>query len=175
MSVHPRFSLLVIFIFTTTLNTLSQDKKSLSVTDIMKFRQVQSAAISNDGKWVVHTAAPDRGDPEVLIYSTDGKSSYTMARGKKPLFSNDGQWVAAVHVVPAGELLKSKPKSEDNKEPKSGLILANTSTGDQHIYDTVQSFNFSNDSRWLVYQNYKEKDEDQIEKRRSDKKTSGPI
>ncbi len=125
MSVHPRFSLLAIFIFTITLNAYSQDEKS----------------------------------------------GITLARGKKPIFSNDGLWIAAVHSVPAGELLKSTPKPDNNKEPKSGLILANTSTGDQHIYDTVQSFSFSNDSHWLLYQKYK--DEDQSEKRDLTKKHWG--
>ncbi len=61
-----RFLLLSAVAFAIVVPVSSQDKKALTVTDLMKFRQVESPSISNDGKWVVHTAKPDRGDPDVL-------------------------------------------------------------------------------------------------------------
>ena len=142
--------LITALLFTVVLISLSQDKKALSVTDMMKFRQVQSPTISNDGKWVVHAAVPDRGDPEVLVYSTEGKAKYTIHRGEKPVISNDGQWISAVHAVPAEERLKSasatKSKSDEGEGPKAGLILLNTSTGKQVSFENIKSSEFSNDS-----------------------------
>jgi dipeptidyl aminopeptidase/acylaminoacyl peptidase len=147
--------LITVLLFTAVLISLSQDKKALSVTDMMKFRQVQSPTISNDGNWVVHAAVPDRGNPEVLVYSTDGKAKFTIHRGEKPVISNDGQWISVVHAVPAKERLKSasatESKSDEGEGPKAGLILLNTSTGEQVSFENIKSSEFSNDSKWLFY------------------------
>ena len=168
-----RFTLISLVLLTPILNSSAQDKKALDVADMMKFRQVQSPSISNDGKWVVHTAAPDRGDPEVLVYSTDGKKSYAIPRGKNPVFSNNGQWVASVYAVPAEEQAKSKPSGENG--PKAGLILLNTTTGDQSIFENVNTFQFSNDNNWLVYHHFEEKKEENKKenKKKSNKKNTG--
>lgn len=115
---------------------------------MMKFEQLNSPSISRDGNWVVHTAQPDRGDPRVLVYSTDGDHQYEMAGGKDPVISNDGQWVAAIKAVPAREALVSDNQKE--KGPKTGMLLLNTSTGEQQAYDNVKSFTFSNNSHWLI-------------------------
>ena len=77
----------------------------MELTDIMKFQQLRSPSISQDGKWVVHAAVPDRGDARVLVYSSDGKVQYSLEGAKDPVISNDGRWVAAIKAVPASELL----------------------------------------------------------------------
>jgi len=143
-----------------TLQAHPQEKKALGVHDLMKFRQIVSPAISNNGLWVVHTAKPDRGDPGVMVYSTRDKKVYTMDLAEKPALSNDGLWVAAVKTIPVSELEKS-----DKKETaRTGMILLNTETGEQDTFDSVSTFQFSNDSRWLLYQEAsfqkKEKSED---------------
>ncbi len=138
----------------------AQGKKALGLTDLMKFRHIQSPSISNDGKWVAHTSKPDRGDPEVLVYSTNGKKTFVIPRGEKPVLSNDGKWVAAVQAVPVEVQLRPEP-ARDEKKPEAGMVLLNTSTGEQTVYGNVQSFRFSNDSRWLLYRNtIKEPEED---------------
>ncbi|MCK4746470.1 MAG: hypothetical protein KAT15_05520, partial [Bacteroidales bacterium] len=158
MKQYIRIFLSALLVLAAILTTYAQDKKALEVTDIMKFRQLRSVSISGDGNWVVHTAKPDRGDPEVLVYSTDGKKEYSIPRGEKPVLSPDGKWVAAVNSGPAEDLLKSKP-AKDDPGPKAGLILLNTSTGEQTVYGKVQSFQFSNDSKWLLFLNFREEEE----------------
>ncbi len=163
MKSFPRI-LSTLLLISVVLSVHSQDKKPLELTDIMKFRQVRSPSISNDGNWVVHTAQPDRGDPEVLVYSADGKKKFTISRGEKPVISYGGKWVAAVHTVPAEELLKAKPAKGDG--PKAGLVLLNTSTGEQTVYDRVKSFSFSNDGKWLLYQNFAEEEPEEKNKKK---------
>ena len=147
----------------------SQGSKSLTVEDIMKFRHVKSPSISNDGNWVVHTAKPDRGDPEVLVYSTNGKKQFIIPRGEKPVISNDGKWVAAVHAIQAEDLLKIKKAKGGG--PKVGLALLNTLTGEQSFYKRVQSFAFSNDSKWLAYLDLKPEEDSKDHKDDVDKKS----
>ncbi len=59
----------------------AQDKKALDLTDLMKFKQIQSPSISDDGKWVSFASVPDRGDPEVVVYSATGKEKYLIPQG----------------------------------------------------------------------------------------------
>jgi dipeptidyl aminopeptidase/acylaminoacyl peptidase len=136
----------------------AQERRPMGVTDIMKFQQVRTPSISQDGKWIALTAQPDRGDPRVLVYSTDGTSHYEIAGSKDPVISNDGNWVAAIRAVPADELLQSG--KEKDKGSKTGMVLLHTPSGQQRTYENVKSFTFSNDSNWLIFQQNGKKQED---------------
>ena len=144
----------------TTLN--AQGQKALELTDLMKFKQIQSPSISEDGTWVTFAAVPDRGDPEVVVYSANGKGKYLIPQGKSPVISSNGKWVAAVHAVPAEKLLKAKPGKAGDL--KSGMVLLNTSTGDQTLYENIKSFTFSNDGAWLISLSSKETEVSKKEK-----------
>jgi dipeptidyl aminopeptidase/acylaminoacyl peptidase len=126
----------------------AQEKRAMDVVDIMKFEQLSSPSISKDGRWVAHAAVPDRGDPRVLVYSTNGNAQYELAGARSPVISGNGKWVAAVLAVPASELLVSD-KGKDGG-PKTGLILLNTQSGVQTRVDSIQSFTFSNDGNLLA-------------------------
>jgi hypothetical protein len=129
----------------------AQEKKALSLTDLMKFRQVESPVISRDGKWVAHTARPDRGEPEAYVYSTDGAKTYSILLGEKPVISGDGKWVAAREAVSPEVLFKSTLGKDEENGPKPGMVLLNTATGAQEVRDNIASFTFSEDSRFLLY------------------------
>ncbi len=134
-------------ILTASTPSRAQAKKALTLDDMMKFRQIQSPAISPSGEWVILTTRPDRGDPEVEVYSGKKESIYSLHRAEKPIISNNGEWLAAVHTVAVEETLKSKKENT----PKAGMWLLSTSSGEKESMDSVQSFLFSNDSKYLVY------------------------
>ncbi len=157
MKVLSGRSLLALTLCLVTLNLYAQEKRAMELSDIMKFQQLKSPSISQDGLWVALAAVPDRGDPSVLIYSSDGKIQYELAGGDTPVISNDGQWVAAVKAVPASELLISD--KEKNKGSKTGMLLLNTSSGVTQEFENIKSFTFSNNSKWLVFQHHGQKAE----------------
>ena len=126
----------------------------MELTDIMKFEQLRSPSVSEDGQWVVSAAVPDRGDPRVLVYSTDGKIQYELAGGNDPVISGDGRWVAAKKTVPASELLVSDRSKDPG--PKTGMLLLNTSTGEKHAFENIKSFTFSNNSLWLIFHQHEQ-------------------
>lgn len=148
-------SIIAFVLLLSFLGVSAQEKRAMEVADIMKFEQIASPVISRDGQWVVHAAVPDRGDPRVLVYSTDGKEQLEIAGAKSPVISGNGEWVAAEKAVPASEQLLSK--QDKDKGSKTGLILLNTSNGEQNIYENISSFSFSNDSRWLVSHHHTDK------------------
>jgi len=152
----PGRSLFALFLLLSCSALSAQEKRAMTVADIMKFEPIKSQSISQDGHWVVHDAVPDRGDPRTMVYSTDGEKIYEMAGAKSPVISGNGAWVAAQLSVPASELLVSNRGKDEG--PKTGLILLNTSSGKQSTYADVRSFSFSNDSKWLATLKHDEKE-----------------
>ena len=94
MNLKRSFLLIGLIVMLPLATLTAQDKKALELSDLMKFKQIQSPSISEDGKWVTFAAVPDRGDPEVVVYSANGKEKYLIPQGKSPLISSNGLWVA---------------------------------------------------------------------------------
>ncbi|MBN2414604.1 S9 family peptidase [bacterium] len=123
---------------------VAQDKP-LTLEDIMQFREIQDAAISRDGRWVVYTAQPDRGDGEAVVCSTGDRPGRVIPRGDDPVLSDDGRWVAAALRPEAA----AGKKKDDAAKP--GLVLLSTDTGDTTCFRRVKQYAFSADSRWLAF------------------------
>lgn len=124
----------------------------MTFEDIMRFKNIQSPQISNDGKWLVYTIKYDRGDGEVVIQGVDTNLKYNVPRGNRPVISKNSQWVAMT-VLP-------KEIDKENKEKNktsNGLAVVNLQNGKITNIEDVKSFSFSNDSKWLFYtQNFKD-------------------
>ena len=56
-------------------------KKALTQTDWDRWRSIQSATLSNDGKWIAYTLAPQVGDGEFVVRSTTGPTEYRVPVG----------------------------------------------------------------------------------------------
>ena len=50
---------------------LEAGDRPLTFEDLMKFRQIQNASISENGAWVAYALVPDRGDGEAVVQSSD--------------------------------------------------------------------------------------------------------
>jgi len=125
---------------------VAQDR-AVHLEDIMKFRHIRSEKISHDGNWVAYAAVPDRGDPDVYITRSDGKRTAHLVKANNPVFSNDARWVAMTDPVPALE--KERAGKDLSRLPKPGMVLYNTTSGEEVRMDSVSRFSFSNDSRYL--------------------------
>ena len=133
--------------------------KVLTFKDLMQFRQIEGAVISQDGAWIAYAAVPDRGDGEVVIRATGADIEYRIERGANPVISNDGRWAAA-EITPTleerEEATKNKgKKTSDDEKPKTGLSLVDLANGEETRIDEVDSFAFSDDGRWLAYKRFK--------------------
>jgi dipeptidyl aminopeptidase/acylaminoacyl peptidase len=56
-------------------------KKALTQADWDKWRSIQGATLSNDGRWVAYTLAPQVGDGEFVVRSTTGATEYRVPVG----------------------------------------------------------------------------------------------
>ena len=130
----------------------AQTRARVTLTDLMQVRQVQDASISADGRWIAFTAAPDRGDPEVVLREVDGDDRRTMALSSDPVFSADGRWVAA-RVVPS---LAARETADNPGRLRNGARWMRLDGGDVESADEIRAFAFSPDGRWLALHRYAE-------------------
>src|SRR5688572_2069572 len=56
-------------------------KKALTQADWDRWRSIQGATLSNDGKWVAYTLSPQVGDGEFVVRSTTGSAEYRVPVG----------------------------------------------------------------------------------------------
>jgi len=140
----------VVLSFSGFIPALAKQKKALTFQDVMKFREIRDPAISQDGRWIVYSSYPDRGDGQVKVLSADGRKKFTMERGEKPVISRNGRWIATVVLPSSVELEKSRKKKEKEK-PKEAMALLNTESGEMIQFEKVARFEFSEDSKWLAF------------------------
>jgi len=160
------FSLFVFIISFLGLFQLGVAQNSqLTFEDIMKWEDISSPTISDNGQWLAYSVWPDRGDGEVRVRDADDETMHTIALGDNPEITKDGTWVGAKLTPPLAEQIKAK-----KNKPKPGFALLNTSTGSTVKKDSVQSFSFSNDGQWLIVHHHQSKE---IEDKKSKNKHLG--
>ncbi len=61
--------------------TAFAQKKVLTQADWDRWRSIQGAALSNDGKWAAYTLSPQVGDGEFVVHATSGNTEYRVPVG----------------------------------------------------------------------------------------------
>jgi hypothetical protein len=60
---------------------LLAQKKALTQADWDRWRSINGAALSNDGKWAAYTLTPQVGDGEFVVRATSGSTEYRVPMG----------------------------------------------------------------------------------------------
>lgn len=130
-------------------------KQPLTFEDVMRFRDIHDPVISAQGDWIAYELRPDRGDGQARFRSlTDGRV-WTVDRGSRPALAKDSRWGAARIEPPQAEAEKKKGPDA----PQPGMALLDLAGGEAITVDRVQRFEFSDDSQWLAYQLFEEKED----------------
>lgn len=137
----------------------------LTFEDVMKFEDLTTPKISNQGNWLIYGVWPDRGDGQVVAQSADGAQEFQIELGTNPIISSNERWVASRREVPLAVQLK-----EGKKAPKPGMSLLSLADGSVTQFDSVSAFQFSNNGEWLVYKRLQSKE---VEDLKSDHKNLG--
>jgi len=163
---HFRPFVTIVVVIVAWATALHAGDRPLTFEDLMKFRQIQDASISEDGAWIAYALVPDRGDGEVVVQSTTSDTLFRIERGEHPVISADGLWVAAAITPTLEESEKAKAKQgkkgggEDGDEkPKKGLSLLDLRDGSEQRVEKVEAFAFSDSGRWLAFKHYEEEAE----------------
>jgi len=165
-----RFILPAAIVLSLVLATAAQalEKKALTYQDIMRFKEIRTPVISQDGLWTAFGLEPGRSDGVVVVRNVKDGTRYTIARGSRPVISGDAGWAAAIVLPGALETAKAK-----KQKPQQGLALLNLRTGEAEEFSEVQTFAFSEDSRWLAFHHFKP-EESPADKKPAAKKLAFP-
>ncbi len=156
-------ALLFAVLVTLPIQTIAQGV--LTFEDVMKFEDITTPKISNQGNWLIYGVWPDRGDGYAVANQVNGDIEYQIDLGSNPVISSNELWVAAKREVPLAVKLK-----EGKKAPKPGMSLLSLADGSIAQFDSVSAFEFSNSGEWLVYKHLQSKE---IEDLKSDNKNLG--
>ncbi len=157
---------LMLFVLTfVPLSLFAQTKKSMTFEDILKFKYISNSVISDSGDWVAYTISMERGDPETIIKKVDDTLEYNVKQGIRPLISTNSKW-CALSLIPNAIERENKEKNK----LKNHLKLLNLQNGKEYEIQNVVSYEFSNDSRWLLFKltddNEKKSDDDKKSKKK---------
>ncbi|MCP4728330.1 MAG: prolyl oligopeptidase family serine peptidase [bacterium] len=123
----------------------AQEKKPLELQDFFQWKSINERVISDDGRWIAYYVKPQRGDGELVVINLNTDREYKIPRGNKAVFSKDAAWVGCILAAPEDE------KGEKQKDYESRLALMNLDTGEKEEFSRIESFKFSDDSRFLAY------------------------
>ncbi|MEQ9308924.1 MAG: prolyl oligopeptidase family serine peptidase [Balneolaceae bacterium] len=143
---------LTLFIFLIS-SSLAHAQGILTFEDVMKFEDINAPSISSNGNWISYGVWPDRGDGKVVVQHTSNSTKYEIELGSNPIISFDENWVVAYKSIPLVDQLKEK-----KDKPKRGLSLLNLTTGVIQEFDSVSTYQLSNDGKWLAIKNYQSKE-----------------
>jgi dipeptidyl aminopeptidase/acylaminoacyl peptidase len=126
-------------------------KKPLSYDAYDGWRSIQGTQLSRDGQWLVYALVPQDGDGELVALNLRTNKEYRSPRGKQPVITVDGKFVAfAVAPLKADVDKAKKDKKKPEEQPKSGLGIMNLSTGEVVTIDRVKSFKVPEESGIVV-------------------------
>lgn len=151
------FMFLLIFGFTVLLKPtnsilFSAEKskvRNFTFNDAMKFEMIRAPKVSNNAAWFAYEAQKDRGDVTAHINSITDTTRFRIINGRRIVFSNNSDWVAM--TIQANQMESENAKTSKDK-PSNALKLINLQTKEEFDASNLQSFSFSEDSRWIAYQ-----------------------
>ncbi|WP_165831927.1 MULTISPECIES: S9 family peptidase [Gammaproteobacteria] len=131
----------------------SGEQRPLSVSDIMKFREIERQDWSDSGLVYAYDAVPDLGDPTgYVVRSTEQLSvsnQWEVERGTHPRVSANGAYV----VFTQRPALLAREQAETDEEKKAlvtNQVLVNVATGEQTVFENAESAEFTGSSQTLV-------------------------
>ena len=132
-------------------------KPALTLQDMLEWKSIRNANLSDDGKWFAYGLAPNEGDGEVVIRSTADATEYRFpigeARFPSIAFSDDARFVAFT-IAPTRAANKAARQSNKPARNKAGLV--DLSSGELTEFKDVQSFVFDGErSKWLALRKYR--------------------
>ena len=126
-------------------------KKPISYDAYDGWRSIQGTQLSRDGQWLVYALVPQDGDGELVALNLKTNKEYRAARGKQPVLTVDGKFVAFTVAPPKADVDKAKKdKKKPEEQPKNGLGIMNLASGEVTTIDRVKSFKVPEESGTFV-------------------------
>ena len=130
---------------------LCAQKNNLTREDYDQWQNLGNYTISDDGNWISYTISPVEGNDTLFIISSDKETEYKLGLCSSPSFSEDSRWLAARKGYSEEETEKMR---DQKKRIQNKLLLLNLDNGDMRVFDDIQRFTISKDSKLLIMSGY---------------------
>ncbi len=137
--------------------TATAPRRDFTHADLVAWKTVRNAQLSNDGRWFAYQLAPNEGDGEVVVRAmADGREVHipigeppAAAPGGGPggaasaaalAFSGDGEWLAVTAYPTQAE---SRRLRRERKPAQTAVIVVRTRDGQQRRFERVRRFAFA--------------------------------
>ena len=148
MKLSNTASLLLVCAGLSGYSVAQTDTSPLTLTDIMHFETLAKPVLSENGLVLAVEAEPDRGDSRTIVRHLAAEKSFDLIGASKPMVSPNGRFVAMTKAV---SLLEQETLDEKSKKKlKAGLILLDTQTGKERLFERVKSAEFSHSGSHLA-------------------------
>jgi dipeptidyl aminopeptidase/acylaminoacyl peptidase len=121
--------------------------RALDLPDYARWRSLQGTTLSADGQWAAWTYVQLRRDDALHVRHIGSGREHVIERGSRPVFSEDGRWVAYAVSPTVREIEKLEA---DKKPVLRRAELMNLETGEKVGWDNVATFQFAKSSTHLV-------------------------
>ncbi len=145
--------LTIIFLLFSSACIIAQNKRAMTLEDVMKFKQIKELKISEKGNFIAYAAKPDRGNWEYIISSTEFNKEIKIPNGSRGEFSFNENFIYAFIEPDFFEFEKA-----EKDKPQAGLELINIKEGKMVKWKDVKTASFSRDSKWFAFLHFEKKD-----------------
>ena len=141
--------LLTFLCFSSGCNAVElEHKKSLTLTDVMKFNSIKTSKISDNGQWVAFESIPDFGDSTGYVQHINKDISYQVNRGTSPVFSDNNRFVG--FIQPPSLLKKEQTSSKQRNKLTNELLIIDLTKASQQTFSQVKSYQFAHQSNFVA-------------------------
>ena len=145
--------------FAQTTAATAQTPRAIELPDILAWKRIAGAVVSNDGQFFAHKITPNEGDGEVVLRRLKDGKEWRFPIGEAAgfgggdmAFSDDGKWFAFT-VYPTfkeGKKLKKERKPLQNK-----VTLINLANEQKSEFEKARRFAFAGEmGGWLALHKY---------------------
>lgn len=157
VTMKAQLSLLSVALVASLGSAMASAKEPLQFKDVFDFKAAKTTQLSENGEVLSFSATPYRGDATGQVYTlNNNKLLAEIERGTKPQINKAANWVAFTQVPTLLE--KETTKKKDTL--KNNLVLVNTITGEQQVFENVKDYQLSDDGNWLAYRFDEKADKD---------------
>jgi dipeptidyl aminopeptidase/acylaminoacyl peptidase len=145
-------------------DTTPEGLKILNVDDYGRWKRINSADLSHDGRWMTYAYNPNDGDDTLFVKGLERDTLYMIPRGAQPSFSDDSRWVGYFVSPPErngrggrGARSSTPPPTPPGRRGRGGgatgprtFELLNLATGEKWSAPNAQEFKFAKGSRYVA-------------------------
>ncbi len=136
--------ILVLILLTVS---ISFAKRAITFEDILKFKNLTSTNITDNGNWLTYRLDKQRGNNTFVIQSLESNKIIEIEKGSYSQYSQDTKWFAVKTEI---DVLKQLNPNK-NKDEKPDLELVNTISDYRTTIEDVSNYKLAKNGKWLAY------------------------